>query len=81
MQSAEELRSQVERLIGDDPTFTDATKIVASVDKVGPLFKKRLRVKVEGKVANEHEKQKIEQILNARYHDSVVIDNQVVVES
>ena len=80
MQSPDEVRSQVEKLIGDDPTFTDPTRIIARVDKVGPIFKKRLRITVEGKVANEHEKQKVEQILNARYHDSVVVDNQVVVE-
>lgn len=81
MQSADEVRSQVEKLIGEDPTLTDPTKIFARVDKVGPVFRKRLRVTVEGKVASEREKQKIEQILNAHYHDSLVINNQVVVQA
>lgn len=80
MQSPDEVKSQVEKLIGDDPTITDPTKIIARVEKAGPLFKKRMTITLEGKAANQHEKEKIEQTLNSHFRDSVAIENKIAVD-
>ncbi len=80
MQDPEEVRNKVEKLLNDDPTLTDPTKIITRVEKVGPIFKKRIELKLEGKVANEQEKHKVNQILNSHFRDSLTIDNQITVE-
>jgi hypothetical protein len=49
--------------IRNDPLIKDASKILFSIEKEGPLFKKHKCLNVEGSVANEVEFQKIESIL------------------
>ncbi|MFW5995004.1 MAG: hypothetical protein ACOCRN_02750 [Spirochaetia bacterium] len=74
-QNTEDVRKQVEKLLTDEPAITDATRIVTRVEKVGPLFKKRMTVTLEGKVPNEAEKRKVEQVLNSHYKDDIAIKN------
>ena len=79
MQNPNVVRSQVEKLIGDDPTLIDATKIITRVDRVGPVFKKQLQLTLEGKVANARERDKINQILKSHFRDSLTIDDKLTI--
>lgn len=74
-QSVDNVREKVEALFSEDPTLTDPTRIVTTVEKVGPLFKKRITVTLEGRVANAAEKRKAEQILDSNFRDSISIKN------
>lgn len=71
----EDIQTQVEKLLTDEPAITDATRIVTSVEKIGPMFKKRMTVTLEGHVPNEAEKRKVEQVLNSHYKDAIAIQN------
>lgn len=71
----EDVRKQVEKLLTDEPGITDATRIVTRVEKIGPMLKKRVTVTLEGKVPNEAEKRKVEQVLNSHYKDDIAIQN------
>lgn len=81
MSDTNAIRAQVEKLIGDDPTLSDPTRIIAQVSRVGPLFKKRLLVTLDGKVHTEFERRKVEQIIRDHFGDTVTLNNHVKIDS
>jgi len=54
------------KVVGNDPTIRDPSRILFSVEKKGPMFKKRECLIVDGSVANSTEFQKVEQILEQK---------------
>ncbi|MFO7730399.1 MAG: hypothetical protein R6V86_06505 [Spirochaetia bacterium] len=61
--------------VKNDPTIRDPSRILFSVEKKGPMFKKQECLLVEGSVANTTEFQKIEQILEQMNMEYEVINN------
>jgi hypothetical protein len=71
-------KSDVQELykaVGNDPTIRDPSRILFSVEKKGPMFKKQECLLVDGSVANTTEFQKVEQILEQKNMECEVINN------
>ena len=81
MDKPEEIEAKIRQLLDNDPTLSDSQKIVPRTEKVGPLFRKRIVVTIEGKVPSESEKYAVDQILNHQFMDSLNIKNQLEVDA
>ena len=78
-QTVDEVRTKTEKLLIDEPAIANASRITTTVEKVGPMFKKRMTVTLEGKVQNDAEKRKAEQVLNSHFRDAITINNNLEV--
>ncbi|TVR59772.1 MAG: BON domain-containing protein [Spirochaetaceae bacterium] len=72
MADNEELQDRIRKVLNDDPTISDPTRISIVVQKEGPLFRKKEVVKISGKVAHEAEKKKVEAIVSQHAGDRPV---------
>jgi len=70
------IREQAHTAIRNDPTISDPTRIVVSISKKGPLFRKRHVVSLEGRVRAPMEVQKAEDAVRRRL-PYVTIENNV----
>lgn len=51
------------KAVSSDPTIKDPSKILFSIDKKGPLLNRQQVLVIEGRVADNNEFQKIEQLI------------------
>lgn len=72
MRNPEELRKTAQTAIQEDPTLTDPTKVLVSVEKKGPLFRKKQVVILEGTVKSEIEAKKAEEDVKTKLPDTEV---------
>ncbi|MFP4643951.1 MAG: hypothetical protein ACLFM0_06320 [Spirochaetales bacterium] len=77
--SVDEVRTQAQKLVSEEPTITNPSRIIATVERIGPILKKRMTVTLEGKVQNEAEKRKAEQVLDSHFRDAITINNNLEV--
>jgi hypothetical protein len=77
MQEAERIQTEIQKVIGEDPTIKNADRIVISVEKKG-LFKGEI-VLLKGKVHSDLDKVKIERIATLHAAGRKVVDDIVVV--
>lgn len=61
-----DMKGIVQSAIQQDPTISDPTRIVVSVDKVGPIFRKREVITLEGTVRHPHEVDKVEEVVSRK---------------
>ena len=64
--SQDQLVESITKAILEDPTITDATHIVVSARREGPLFKKKDVIVLEGSVPHEWEINKVKQIVERK---------------
>ncbi|MFW5777021.1 MAG: hypothetical protein ACOC2N_00690 [Spirochaetota bacterium] len=60
------IREQAQTAVRDDPTISDPTRILVSVTKEGPLFRKKHVVTLEGRVQSPIEVKKAEEAVQRR---------------
>jgi hypothetical protein len=77
MQESERIQSEIQKVIGEDPTIKNADRIVISVEKKG-LFQGEI-VLLKGKVTSDLDKAKIERIATLHAAGRKVVDDIVVV--
>ena len=53
----------IQKVINEDPTLTDATKISVEVASAGPFWNRQTVVRIVGKTANERERSKVEAVV------------------
>lgn len=70
------IREVAQTAIREDPTISDPTRIVVSVSKEGPLFRKRQVVTLEGSVRAPIEVKKAEETVQRKL-PSVEIRNEL----
>ncbi len=66
---------QVQKVIHEDPTISDPTRIVVSVAKEGPLFKKKQVVTLEGRVKSSLDVKKAEEAVRRKLPDTPIKNN------
>ncbi len=74
MMSAEQTQSEIQRVIGDDPTITEATHILVSVEKKG-FFRGKEVVVLRGSVHTETDRSKAEKIAAMHAGGREVVDD------
>ncbi len=67
MMNAERVQSEIQRVIGDDPTIAEPTHIVVSVEKKGFWFMGKEVVVLRGSVHSETDRNKAEKIKNTLF--------------
>lgn len=63
--------------IQEDPTISDPTTIVPSVHKVGPIFRRKTVLQLDGTVRNAIEVNKVEQTIRRKL-PQIEIENNLV---
>ncbi len=66
MAARPDIKGIVQSAIHQDPTISDPTKIIVSVEKVGPIFRKREVITLEGTVRHPHEVDKVEEVVSRK---------------
>lgn len=79
MRDPEEVRDTAQTAVREDPTITDPTKILVSVEKKGPLFRKKQVVILEGTVKSEIETKKAVEVVQRKLPD-IEIENRLKTE-
>jgi hypothetical protein len=74
MQEAERVQTEIQKVIGDDPTITDARHIIVTVEKKGFLRGRGERVVLKGSVRSDMDKAKIEKIATLHAAGREVVD-------
>jgi BON domain len=77
MMDAEQLQSQIQRIINDDPTISEAKHILVTVERRG-LLRKEIVV-LKGRVHADAERSKAEKIAALHAGGREVLDDIVVV--
>ncbi len=76
MPDEQTIREQAQTAIREDPTISDPTRIVVSVSKQGPLFRKKQIVTLEGRVRAPIEVKKAEEAVQRRL-PGIPIENEL----
>lgn len=63
------------KTVSGDPSIKDPSKILFSIDKKGPLLNRQQVLLVEGRVADNNEFQKIEQIIEDLNLEYEIVNN------
>lgn len=58
-QSLEQMQEAIQKVITDDPTLRDASKISVEMLQRGPFWKRQAVVRVTGKVVDDRESEKV----------------------
>jgi len=66
---------RIYKTVHSDPTIRDPSKIMFSVDKKGPVLKKRKVLVAEGRVGDVNEYQKVEHIIENMNLEYEMINN------
>jgi hypothetical protein len=74
MQEAERVQTEIQKVIGDDPTIEDARHIIVTVEKKGFLRGRGERVVLKGRVRSDLDKAKIEKIATLHAAGREVVD-------
>ena len=69
------IREQVQTAIRNDPTISDPTRVVVSVTKEGPLFRKKQVVTLEGRVKSPIEVKKAEEAVQRKLAATPIKNN------
>ncbi len=69
------IREQVQTAIRNDPTISDPTRVVVSVTKEGPLFRKKQVVTLEGRVKSPIEVKKAEEAVQRKLPTTPIKNN------
>jgi len=77
MMDAERVQTEIQRVINDDPTISEAKHILVSVERKGLLRKEVVVLK--GRVHSDSERSKAEKIATLHAGDREVVDDIVVV--
>jgi osmotically-inducible protein OsmY len=75
MMNAEKVQSEIQRVIGDDPTITEPTHILVSVEKKGFWFLGKEVVVLRGNVHSEADRSKAEKIAALHAGGREVLDD------
>ncbi len=75
MMNAERVQSEIQRVIGDDPTIAEPTHIVVSVEKKGFWFMGKEVVVLRGSVHSETDRNKAEKIAAMHGGGREVVDD------
>lgn len=70
------IREKAQTAVREDPTISDPTRIVVSVSKEGPVFRKSHVVTLEGRVRTPIEVKKVEEAVQRKL-PSVQIRNEL----
>ena len=62
MQASERVQTEIQRVIGDDPTISEANRIIVSVEKKGFWLSAKECVLLKGHVHADLDRQKAEKI-------------------
>jgi hypothetical protein len=79
MLEAERVQAEILRVIGDDPTISDAGHIIVTVEKKGFLKGRGEMVILKGRVHSDLDKAKIEKIATLHAAGRQVVDEITVV--
>ena len=74
MQEADRVQSEIQRVIGDDPTIADANRITVSVEKKSIWQGGKEQVILKGRVRSEADRAKIEKIASLHAAGRPVVD-------
>jgi len=77
MMNAERVQTEIQRVINDDPTISEAKHILVTVERKGLL--RREVVVLKGRVHADSERAKAEKIATLHAGDREVVDDIVVV--
>lgn len=66
---------QLYKVMSNEPTIKDPSKVLFSIDRQGPLLKKKQCLVIEGSVADSNELKKVEQIVEQMNLEYEVINN------
>lgn len=69
------IREQAQTAIRNDPTISDPTRVVVSVTKEGPLFRKKQVVTLEGRVKSPIEVKKAEEAVQRKFATTPIKNN------
>lgn len=62
MQEGERVQTEIQKVIGDDPTISDANRIIVSVEKKGFWLSAKECILLKGHVHSDSDRQKAEKI-------------------
>ncbi len=62
MQEGERVQTEIQRVIGDDPTISEANRIIVSIEKRGFWLAAKECVLLKGHVHSDSDRQKAERI-------------------
>jgi hypothetical protein len=79
MQEAERIQTEIQKVIGDDPTIADARHIIVTVEKKGFLRGRGERVVLKGSVRSDLDRTKIEKIATLHAAGREIVDEITVV--
>ncbi|MFP4267159.1 MAG: hypothetical protein ACLFQW_04080 [Spirochaetaceae bacterium] len=74
MAKQNELVKRLQTRINNDPLISDPSNIFFSVEKRGPLFKKRTCIFIEGSAINKLEQQQIEKAAHEEIRDCEIVN-------
>ncbi len=74
MSEAERVQTEIQKVIGDDPTITDARHIIVTVERKGFLHGRGERVVLKGNVHSDMDRAKIEKIATLHAAGREVVD-------
>ncbi|MFP4114630.1 MAG: hypothetical protein ACOC2Y_05670 [Spirochaetota bacterium] len=69
MSDNEMIQKEAQTAVREDPTISDPTRIIVSVSKEGPLFRKKHVVTLEGRVRTAIEVKKAEEAVQRKLPD------------
>jgi hypothetical protein len=73
--SADRVQTEIQRVIGDDPTITDSGRIVVSVERKGFWFLGKEVVVLKGSVHSSSDKTKAEKIAAQHAGGREIVDD------
>ena len=80
MQEAERVQAEIQKVIGEDPTITDANRIIVTVEKKSIWQGGKEQVVLKGKVRSELDRAKVEKIAALHAAGRQIVDEITVVQ-
>ena len=79
MVEAERVQTEIQKVIGDDPTIADANRIVVTVEKKSFWQGRKERVVLKGSVHSELDRAKIEKIVALHAAGREIVDEITII--
>lgn len=79
MLEAERVQAEIQKVIGDDPTISDANRVIITVEKKSFWKGRKETVLLKGSVRSESERAKIEKVAKLHAAGREVVDEIKVV--
>lgn len=77
----DQVRQEIIEMIQENSAIGDMSKVLVNVSQVGPFFKRKPHVQLEGTVDRDIFREKLERQIAEKYDEAVELSNELKVQS